>query len=116
MYITIHFTTLQSTLIIMNNLQTEESPVHIDPKTGLQYTTVADDSAEYIIMSEYIRRRHEADLLKDKLADKLYDTSIRNVIKRGDIILYKQGTHFFIDWNKYKNWVFSRHKRMPKKK
>lgn len=100
----------------MNSPQTEEIIVQTDPKTKLKYTTVADDNAEYIIMSEYIRRRHELDLQKDKLADRLYDTSIRNVIKRGDIVLYKQGSHYFIDWNKYKNWVFSRHKRMPKKK
>lgn len=88
--------------------------IQIDEKTGQHYTTIAEDGAEYIPISEYIRRRHKADLEKDSLANPLYDSSIRKVTKRGEIVLYKQGIHFFIDWNKYKNWVFLRYKQAAK--
>lgn len=100
-----------------NLLNTAEEPqVLIDPKSGLYYITQPEEGAEYVSMAEYIRRRHKADKEKDPLADVLYHTSIRNVMKRGDIVMLKQGIHFFIDWNKYKFYVFQRYKQMPKRK
>ncbi len=95
----------------MNNTQSQTINIEIDPKTGIYYTTEFDEKAEYLPMVEYIRRRHEADLKKDSLASPLYETSIKRVVKRGDIVLYKQGVHYYIDWNKYQNWIFHRHKK-----
>jgi hypothetical protein len=99
----------------MNTLATADTDIQIDEKTGQHYTTVAEEGADYITIADYIRRRHAADLEKDPLADPLYDSSLRKVIKRGEIVLFKQGIHFFIDWNKYRNWVFHRYKQGPKK-
>lgn len=100
----------------MNNQLTEESPVQVDEKTKQHFTTIRVDGHEYITITEFIRRRHAADLEKDPLANPLYDSSIRKVTRRGDIVLMKQGIHFFIDWDMYKNWVFHRYKQGPKKR
>lgn len=98
----------------MNTLPTETTiDVLIDEKTGQHYSIVPEEDAEYITIAEYIRRRHQADLKKDALAAPLYDSSIRKVTKRGEIVLYRQGSHFFINWNKYKNWVFLRYRQLP---
>lgn len=95
-------------------LTLDNNTVKVDPKTKQHYTTVPDPDAEYISMAEYIRRRNAEFLEKDKLAPTLYDRSVRLVTKRGDIVLYRQGVHFFIDWNKYKSWVFNRFKQKKK--
>lgn len=99
----------------MDTLLTENNnTVQIDPKTKQHYTTVPDPNAEYIIVSEYVNRRNAEFLKKDPLAPLLYPNSVRLVTKRGDIVLYRQGVHFFIDWNKYKSWVFNKFKQKKK--
>ncbi len=82
----------------------------------LKIITEPEDGAEYVSVSEYIRKRHQADLLNDPLAEPLYHTSLRRVIENGDMQILVQGGHRFVDWNKYKSFVFMRYKQMPKPK
>lgn len=75
------------------------------------FITEPDPKGEYVSQAEYIRRRHEADLKKDALADPLFPNTLHRHIKRGHIEVLKQGGNVFIDWNKYHNFVFKRYRQ-----
>lgn len=100
----------------MNTTANDTIAVQVDPKTGLHYTEQREEGADYVTVTEYIRRHHKAALEKDPQAKPLYDTSLRKVMKRGEILVLKQGAHFFIDWNKYKGYVFVQYMQRPKVK
>lgn len=94
----------------------DPSTILTDEKTGIKYTTTPEEGAEYVSVAQYIRKRHEADLKKDAQALPLYDSSVRKVMRRGSIIALKSDIHFFIDWNRYKDFMFMRYGQLPKPK
>ena len=71
---------------------------------------------EPITISEYIRRKHALMLETDELAKPVDRGTIDRAVKRGDIVLIKQVTMSFIDWNVYKHFIFRQYGQMPVKK
>ena len=79
-------------------------------------TKITKALPDYIILSEYIRRKHALMLENDPFANPVDRSSIMRAVERGDIELYRQGTMVFIDWNKYKGFLFRQYGQMPVKK
>lgn len=80
-----------------------------DKSTKKKKTVGPAHVPDYVMLSVYITRKHNADLEKDTLAKPLTYGSITREVKRGNINLYQQGTYTFIDWNLYKDHIFKRH-------
>lgn len=69
-----------------------------------------------VSLAEFRRRRHRADLLKDPLARAVSMSQIRAKIISGSIELVSCGGNFFIDWNRYKDFIFRVYFTMPQPK
>lgn len=65
---------------------------------------------DYVSKSGYIRRRYKQDLETDENAYPLYIQNLTRAIDRGEIVVLVQGKRQFIDWNKYRHFVFLRWK------
>lgn len=77
------------------------------------YEQEKDPNGDYVTIAEYIRRRHAADLLKDATASALYHTSLLQPIRKGYIHVYQEGNNKFINWNKYRTYLFRRNFQLP---
>ncbi len=77
---------------------------------------VLSPGAELIQISEYVRRINEQRLKADPLAPVIYNDKIHNLINTGEFETVKFGRGRFIDWNKYKHWVFRANRTDARKK
>lgn len=61
---------------------------------------------EYILISEYIKRKDEERKLADPLAPTLHRGTVQRAIDAGGIVPFIQGKKRLIDWKRYKGYIF----------
>jgi len=74
------------------------------------------DNAELVTVSEYVRRKHAADLIIDPTCSPISKSTINKKIAQGYIQVVEANGNKFIDWNVYKNLPFRRYFQMPIKR
>jgi hypothetical protein len=67
-----------------------------------------------ITIAEYVRRKNELLLSNNPGALKVHDSAVRRKIAGGFIEVVESGGNFFIDWPRYKEFVFRTARRKEK--
>lgn len=75
--------------------------------------TKAPYEPEWVTLTEYIRRKHQQDLLKDALARPVSSNTVRSKMKAGHIKFTEEGGRRFIDWKKYADFPLRTYFQMP---
>jgi hypothetical protein len=72
--------------------------------------------ADWVTITEYIRRKHQADKEKDALATKVSFRTILSKIRSGAMKARQEDDRHFIDWEKYKDYPLRTYFQMPTRK
>lgn len=69
--------------------------------------------AEWVTVTEFIRRKHRMDVEKDALARPVAANTVNSKLNAGSIAFRQEGKRRFIDWNRYKDYPLRTYFQMP---
>lgn len=86
----------------IKNRKNKPKPIYITP------TLILDDQPmiDPVSFTEYLRRKNELRQKQNPLASTLYAHALALAVNRGFIKIFISGDRKFIDWVKYKDYIF----------
>ena len=74
----------------------------------------SEEALDPVTIAEYVRRKNLLVREKDPTAPMVWPHSVNNAINGGYISVVVQGGNTFVDWERYKNYIFRTARRVHK--